>query len=241
VTKEPPINLEEIASMSVGPLVEAEDVHKRFGGTTALDRLSLQIAGGEIVAVLGPSGSGKSTLLLCLAGILLPDDGDVRYRGRSLASLSDAVRTSLRRDEFGFVFQFGQLVPELTALDNVSLPLRLAGLRRRDAVARAREFLASLGVDQIADKRAGEMSGGQAQRVAVARALVSRPRVIFADEPTGSLDSTNGELVMELLVSTARRQGSSVVLVTHEPQVAAYADREVVVRDGRLAHAAALV
>jgi putative ABC transport system ATP-binding protein len=241
VTKEPPINLEEIASTSVGPLVEAEDVHKRFGGTTALDGLSLQIAGGEIVAVLGPSGSGKSTLLLCLAGILLPDDGEVRYRGRSLASLSDAVRTSLRRDEFGFVFQFGQLVPELTALDNVSLPLRLAGLRRRDAVERAREFLASLGVDQIADKRAGEMSGGQAQRVAVARALVSRPRVIFADEPTGSLDSTNGELVMELLVSTARRQGSSVVLVTHEPQVAAYADREVVVRDGRLAHAAALV
>jgi putative ABC transport system ATP-binding protein len=240
VTKAPQVDLGELASASVGPLVEAEDVHKRFGGTTALDGLSVEIGGGEIVAVLGPSGSGKSTLLLCLAGILLPDTGDVRYRGRSLASVSDSVRTGLRRDEFGFVFQFGQLVAELTALDNVSLPLRLAGLRRRDAVERAREFLASLGVDDIADKRAGEMSGGQAQRVAVARALVSRPRVIFADEPTGSLDSTNGELVMELLVSTARRQGSSVVLVTHEPQVAAYADREIVVRDGRLAHAAAL-
>jgi putative ABC transport system ATP-binding protein len=199
------------------------------------------MGGGEIVAILGPSGSGKSTLLLCLAGILTPDDGDVRYRGRSLASVSDAVRTRLRRDEFGFVFQFGQLVPELTALDNASLPLRLAGLTRRDAIARAREFLGTLGVDDIADKRAGEMSGGQAQRVAVARALVTRPRVIFADEPTGSLDSTNGELVMELLVSTARHQGSSVVLVTHEPQVAAYADREVVVRDGKLAHDAALV
>jgi putative ABC transport system ATP-binding protein len=235
------IDVEELASASVGPLIEAEDVRKRFGGTVALDGLSLQIGGGEIVAVLGPSGSGKSTLLLCLAGILLSDDGDVRYRGRSLTSVSDAVRTRLRRDEFGFVFQFGQLVPELTALDNVSLPLRLAGLRRRDAIGRAREFLGSLGVDDIADKRAGEMSGGQAQRVAVARALVTRPRVIFADEPTGSLDSTNGELVMELLVSTARRQGSSVVLVTHEPQVAAYADREVVVRDGRLAHDAALV
>jgi putative ABC transport system ATP-binding protein len=139
------------------------------------------------------------------------------------------------------VFQFGQLVPELTALDNVSLPLRLAGLKRRDAVARAREFLETLGVHDVADQRAGEMSGGQAQRVAVARALVSRPRVIFADEPTGSLDSTNGELVMELLVSTARQQGTSVVLVTHEPQVAAYANREIVVRDGRLAHDAALV
>jgi putative ABC transport system ATP-binding protein len=235
------IDVGELASASVGPLIEAEDVRKRFGGTVALGGLSLQIGGGEIVAVLGPSGSGKSTLLLCLAGILLPDDGDVRYRGRSLPSVSDAVRTRLRRDEFGFVFQFGQLVPELTALDNVSLPLRLAGLARRDAIGRAREFLDSLGVDDIADKRAGETSGGQAQRVAVARALVTRPRVIFADEPTGSLDSTNGELVMELLVSTARRQGSSVVLVTHEPQVAAYADREVVVRDGRLAHDAALV
>ena len=240
MTREPLTDVSTSAATSVGPLIDAVDVRKRFGDTVALDGLSFDIAGGEIVAVLGPSGSGKSTLLLCLAGILLADDGDVRYRGRSLASVSDAVRTRLRRDDFGFVFQFGQLVPELTALDNVSLPLRLAGLRRRDAIGRAREFLASLGVDDVAEKRAGEMSGGQAQRVAVARALVSRPRVIFADEPTGSLDSTNGELVMELLVSTARRQGSSIVLVTHEPQVAAYADREIVVRDGRLAHAAAL-
>jgi putative ABC transport system ATP-binding protein len=225
----------------VGPLVEAVDVSKRFGPTTALDGLSLGIGGGEVVAILGPSGSGKSTLLLCLAGVLLPDRGDIRYRGRSLGSVSDAVRTRLRREEFGFVFQFGQLVPELTAIDNVSLPLRLAGLRRRDAVTRALESLGALGVDTVAGKRAGEMSGGQSQRVAVARALVTRPRVIFADEPTGSLDSNNGDLVMELLVSTARLQGSSVVLVTHEPRVAAYADREVVVRDGRLAHDAALV
>ncbi len=238
--REPVTAVEAFAATSVGPLIEAVDIRKRFGDTVALDGLSFEIAGGEVVAVLGPSGSGKSTLLLCLAGILLADAGDVRYRGRSLASVSDAVRTRLRRDDFGFVFQFGQLVPELTALDNVSLPLRLAGLRRRDAIGRAREFLGSLGVDDVAESRAGEMSGGQAQRVAVARALVSRPRVIFADEPTGSLDSTNGELVMELLVSTARRQGSSIVLVTHEPQVAAYADREIVVRDGRLAHAAAL-
>jgi putative ABC transport system ATP-binding protein len=223
-----------------GPLVEAVAVQKRFGGTVALDGLSLELAGGEIVAVLGPSGSGKSTLLLCLAGILLPDEGDVRYRGRSMAAVTDSTRTKLRRDEFGFVFQFGQLVPELTALDNVSLPLRLAGLKRRAAVMRAREWLEVLGVDDVADKRAGEMSGGQAQRVAVARALVTGPRVVFADEPTGSLDSINGELVMELLVSTARRKGTSVILVTHEPQVAAYADREVVMRDGRVAHEAIL-
>jgi putative ABC transport system ATP-binding protein len=231
----------ETSGAYVGQLLEAVDVHRRFGGTVALDGLSVEIGGGEIVAVLGPSGSGKSTLLLCLAGILPPDDGDVRYRGRSLPALSDAARTRLRRDEFGFVFQFGQLVPELTAVDNVSLPLRLAGLRRRDAIGRAREFLGSLGVEDVADKRAGEMSGGQAQRVAVARALVARPRVIFADEPTGSLDSTNGELVMELFVSAARQQGSTVLLVTHEPQVAAYADRQIVVRDGKVAHDAALV
>jgi putative ABC transport system ATP-binding protein len=231
----------ETSGAYVGQLLEAADVHRRFGGTVALDGLSVEIGGGEIVAVLGPSGSGKSTLLLCLAGILPPDDGDVRYRGRSLPALSDAARTRLRRDEFGFVFQFGQLVPELTAVDNVSLPLRLAGLRRRDAIGRAREFLGSLGVEDVADKRAGEMSGGQAQRVAVARALVARPRVIFADEPTGSLDSTNGELVMELFVSAARQQGSTVLLVTHEPQVAAYADRQIVVRDGKVAHDAALV
>jgi putative ABC transport system ATP-binding protein len=226
--------------MSAEPLLEAIDVHKRFGSTPALDGLSLAIGGGEIVAVLGPSGSGKSTLLLCLAGILLADDGEVCYRGRSLAALSDGVRTRLRRDEFGFVFQFGQLVPELTALDNVSLPLRLAGLTRRAAISRADEALAKLGVDDVRDKRAGEMSGGQGQRVAVARALASGPRVIFADEPTGSLDSANGEVVMELLVAAARDQGASVILVTHEPQIAAYADREVVVRDGRLAEVAAI-
>jgi len=226
--------------MSAEPLLEAIDLHKRFGATPALDGLSLAIGGGEIVAVLGPSGSGKSTLLLCLAGILLADDGEVHYRGRSLAELSDGVRTRLRRDEFGFVFQFGQLVPELTAVDNVSLPLRLAGLTRRAAIARADDALARLAVDDVRDKRAGEMSGGQGQRVAVARALASGPRVIFADEPTGSLDSANGEVVMELLVSAARDQGARIILVTHEPQIAAYADREVVVRDGRLAEVAAI-
>jgi putative ABC transport system ATP-binding protein len=223
---------------SEGALVVASDLHKGFGRSVALDGLSVDVRGGEVVAVLGPSGSGKSTLLLCLAGIIPPDQGEVVYRGRTLASLSDAALTRLRRDEFGFVFQFGQLVPELTAVDNVSLPLRLAGLRRRDAEDRARGWLARLDVDDVADQRAGEMSGGQAQRVAVARALVTGPRVVFADEPTGSLDSLNGELVMNLMVGAAREQGTTVVLVTHEARVAAYADRELVVRDGRLTESA---
>ncbi len=218
-----------------GPLLVAEGVAKRFGPTVALDGLSIEIRGGEVVAVVGPSGSGKSTLLLCLAGIIGPDEGEVRYRGRALGSLSDTVLTRLRRDEFGFVFQFGQLVPDLTAVENVSLPLRLAGLRRRDAEARSRAWLERLDVAAQAGKRVGEMSGGENQRVAVARALATGPRVVFADEPTGSLDSLNGEVVMELLVSAARDQGTTVVLVTHEARVAAYGDREVVLRDGRVA------
>jgi putative ABC transport system ATP-binding protein len=223
-----------------GPLVAATDLGKSFGETVALAGVHFSVLSGEVVAILGPSGSGKSTLLLCLAAILSPDAGDVRYRGRSLNELSDAVRTRMRRSEFGFVFQFGQLVPELTALDNVALPLLLGGVSRRSAVERAEHVLASLEAESVAGKRAGEMSGGQSQQVAVARALVTEPQVIFADEPTGSLDSSNGEIVMELLVGAARGRGTSIVLVTHEARIAAYADREVVIRDGKVAQSAAL-
>jgi putative ABC transport system ATP-binding protein len=234
-------HLETAATISdTGALLAAIDLGKRFGGTVALDGLTVEVLGGEVVAVLGPSGSGKSTLLLCLAGIIPPDTGQVVYRRRTLGNLSDGTLTRLRRDEFGFVFQFGQLVPELTALDNVALPLRLAGLRRSDAEARAHERLGRLDVNDVAGKRIGEMSGGQSQRVAVARALVTGPRVVFADEPTGSLDSLNGELVMDLLVSAAREQGTTVILVTHEARVAAYADRELVIRDGKLATSSVL-
>jgi putative ABC transport system ATP-binding protein len=188
---------------------------------------------GEVVAVMGPSGSGKSTLLHCLAGILRPDTGSVLYRGAELSSLPDASRSELRRTEFGFVFQFGQLVPELTCLENVALPLRLGGMRRRDAEQSATEWLDRLEVADVAHKRPGETSGGQGQRVAVARALVTGPKVVFADEPTGALDSLNGERVMRLLVSAAKETNAAVVLVTHEARVAAYSDREVVVRDGK--------
>lgn len=217
------------------PLLYAVDLHLAFGRTTALDGASVDVRPGEVLALLGPSGSGKSTLLHCLAGILVPAAGEVHYRGQRLDVLSDAVRSRLRRDDFGFVFQFGQLVPELTALENVALPLRLGGLRRRSAEDQALSWLARLEVDDVADHRPGEISGGQGQRVAVARALVTGPRVIFADEPTGSLDSLNGETVMTLLTDAARDQGATVVLVTHEPRVAAYADREIVLRDGKVA------
>jgi putative ABC transport system ATP-binding protein len=213
-------------------LIEAREVVFDFGETPALRGANLSIREGEILAVMGPSGSGKSTLLHCLAGILTPKHGEIRFSGQRIDTLSENERSALRRNSFGFVFQFGQLVPELTAEENVALPLLLGGLRRNDALAHAREWFERLGIEGLERRRSGELSGGQAQRVALARGLVAHPKILFADEPTGSLDSLTGELVMELLVAAARQDGTTVVLVTHEPRVAAYAGREVIVRDG---------
>jgi putative ABC transport system ATP-binding protein len=214
-------------------LLTAENLRKAYGATTALDGAEFSIHPGEVVAVMGPSGSGKSTLLHCLAGIVPPDSGSVVFDGTEMATMNDARRSALRRSEFGFVFQFGQLVPELTCVENVALPLRLNGAGRGAAERTALTWLERLEVDGLRGKRPGEISGGQGQRVAVARALVTQPRVVFADEPTGALDSLNGELVMELLTDAARSANAAVVLVTHEARVAAYSDREIVVRDGR--------
>ena len=216
------------------PLLSATDLHLSFGETNALTGASVSVRPGEVLALLGPSGSGKSTLLHCLAGILRPDSGQVQFCGNRIDDLTDEDRSRLRASSFGFVFQFGSLVPELSANENVALPLRLTGVKRKAAEERARAWLDRLDVAAVADKRPGQMSGGQGQRVAVARALVGAPRVVFADEPTGALDSLNGELVMEELIGAAREQGTSVVVVTHEARIAAYADREVVLRDGRL-------
>ena len=214
-------------------MVEAREVVRSFGETPALRGASVAVGPGEILAIMGPSGSGKSTLLHCLAGILKPDQGQVFFDGQRIDGLSEQRRSALRRDHFGFVFQFGQLVPELTAEENVALPLLLGGMRRAAAVAEARSWFERLGLDGLERRRSGELSGGQAQRVALARGLVRRPQVLFADEPTGSLDSLTGETVMELLVAAARQQATTVVLVTHEARVAACADREIVVRDGK--------
>ncbi|MFJ9827636.1 ABC transporter ATP-binding protein [Streptomyces sp. NPDC101160] len=216
----------------MSPLLEAVGLTKAYGPTPALTGADFSLRAGEVVAVMGPSGSGKSTLLHCLAGIVRPDTGTIHYDGRELTAMSDSARSALRRSDFGFVFQFGQLVPELTCAENVALPLRLNGERRKDAERRAGEWLARLEVEDVAGKRPGEISGGQGQRVAVARALVTAPRVIFADEPTGALDSLNGERVMRLLTDASRDTGAAVVLVTHEARVAAYSDREITVRDG---------
>jgi putative ABC transport system ATP-binding protein len=208
-------------------------LHKNFGLTRALSGADVSVAAGEVLAVMGPSGSGKSTLLHCLAGILTPDSGEVVFDGQRLDRMPDGQRTRLRRSVFGFVFQFGQLVPELPVLENIALPLLLLGKGRRAAIAVAQEWLPRLGLEGLGYRLPGELSGGQGQRVAIARALVTGPRIVFADEPTGSLDSVAGDQVMELLVSAAKEERACVILVTHEPRVAAYADRQITVRDGR--------
>jgi putative ABC transport system ATP-binding protein len=216
------------------PLLSGTGISKSYGPTPALRDVDITVGEGEIVAVTGPSGCGKSTLLHCLSGILRADRGTVAYRDQNLGLWSDSARSHLRRTEFGVLFQFGQLVPELTAAENVALPLLLAGSGRRAAREAALTWLERFGVADVADNRPGAMSGGQQQRCAVARALVTEPRVLFADEPTGALDQLTGEQVLAEIVRVIRDRNAAVLLVTHEARVAAYADREVVLRDGRV-------
>ena len=214
------------------PVLESRDLHLRIGATEALRGASLALDSGEIVALCGPSGSGKSTLLHCLAGILRPDRGSVTYDGRRIDDLGERERSALRRDEFGFVFQSGMLVPDLPLCENVMLPLLLTGARRREARPQADAWLERLGLLACANRLPAAVSGGQAQRAALARALIHRPRVVFADEPTGALDSEASGLVVDLLTSLVREEGAGLVLVTHDATVAAHADREVVLLDG---------
>ena len=231
-------------------IMRARGLEMSFGQTHALRGVDLDVAAGEVLAVTGPSGSGKSTLLHVMAGVLVPDAGSVGYHGGkasgdvsaqaaedisvNIAALDEAARSRLRLKEFGFIFQFGQLLPDLSALDNVTIPLLLAGTPRRRALAQARETLGELGLSEHLDKRPTQLSGGQAQRAAVARALVTNPRLLFADEPTGSLDSLAAERTMEVLLNSVHSRGAALVIITHDARVAAYADREVTVRDGRI-------
>jgi ABC-type antimicrobial peptide transport system, ATPase component len=213
-------------------ILSTRAVEKSFGRTQALRGVSLELARGEVLAVTGPSGGGKSTLLHCLSGILRPEAGQVRYGGQRLDDLAEAPRTRLRRREFGIVLQFGQLVPELTVEQNVALPLLLEGHDRSAARTAARTWLDRLDVGELATALPGELSGGETQRAALARALVTGPQVVFADEPTGALDTVGGEALLDVLLSTTRDRGASVVLVTHDNRVAAHADRELVLVDG---------
>ena len=215
-------------------IISAKDIKKAYGKTHALRGASLRVKKGEVLAIMGPSGSGKSTLLHSLAAIISVDSGEIRLNGKRIDKLPDDKRSILRRTMFGFVFQFGQLVPELTVEDNVALPLLLNKKDKKEAYQKAKRWIAEVGLSGKENNLPGELSGGQAQRIAIARAMVIEPQILFADEPTGSLDTFNSEKVMELFIKTAKEHGTTVIMVTHEPSIAAYADREIVVRDGKI-------
>lgn len=221
------------------PVLTAHSLHKTYGPTRALSGVDLTIHRGESVAVMGASGSGKTTLLHVLAGIIVPDSGLVTFapatgEATRVTELSESGRSRLRRERFGFVFQQGLLIPELTAVENVALALMITGRTRAQSIEHAASWLAALGLAGLEDRRIGELSGGQAQRVAIARAQVTGAEVVFADEPTGALDSGTSTEVMDALLWATTQQGRTLVVVTHDPDVAARCSRIVRVRDGQL-------
>ncbi|MFB9447437.1 ABC transporter ATP-binding protein [Dactylosporangium vinaceum] len=216
------------------PVVQLQKLIRRYpNGVRALDEVSIDFAAGSFTAIMGPSGSGKSTLLQCAAGLDRPTSGRVVLDGHDLTALNERRLTRLRRDRIGFVFQGFNLLPALTAKQNVGLPLRLAG-RRADA-ATVQRGLAAVGLAERGGHRPHELSGGQQQRVAIARALVTAPAVLFADEPTGALDSASGQDVLRLLRDLVDTHGQTIIMVTHDPTAAAHADRVLHMVDGRLA------
>jgi putative ABC transport system ATP-binding protein len=221
------------------PVLAGRGLVKRYGEVHALDGVDITVRAGDVVAIVGPSGSGKSSLLHVLSGVLPADAGEVFLSGRPITTLGETQRSVLRRSAFGFVFQSGLLVAELTAEENAALPLLLSGVARADAMGAARDWLARLGLDGLERRRPGELSGGQAQRVAIARALVHRPRVVFADEPTGALDTTTGQEMVTSLLEAVRQTGAALVVVTHDQTVADRAQRVVEMRDGRVSPAVA--
>lgn len=219
-------------------ILTTDTIRKAYGPTVALDGVSVEISAGESLALMGPSGSGKTTLLHCLAGIDTPDTGAVRWNDHGtwtqIDSLSETRRSQLRRESFGFVFQQGLLIPELTAGENVALALMISGVSRAEAEARAAHKLATLGLEGLSDRRIGQLSGGQAQRVAIARAQVTEAEIVFADEPTGALDSQTSDEVMTALLDATTGQGRTLIVVTHDETVAARCSRILRLRDGRL-------
>jgi putative ABC transport system ATP-binding protein len=219
------------------PVLNAHALTKNYGPTRALAGVDAAVHRGESLAIMGASGSGKTTLLHALAGIISPDSGSVAFMSASgeridVTGQSESVRSRLRRERFGFVFQQGLLIPELTAIENVALALMINGAKRQDAIGPAAAWLQSLGLAGMEDRRIGELSGGQAQRVAIARAQVTGAELIFADEPTGALDSHTSAEVMDALLWSTTGQGRTLVVVTHDPQVAARCTRVLRMRDG---------
>jgi putative ABC transport system ATP-binding protein len=220
------------------PIVEAEELTKVYGtgetAVTALDSVELSVEPGEFVTVMGPSGCGKSTLLNLLGGLDSPTSGTIRIDGREVSGMTDDELTRLRRRRFGFVFQFFNLIPVLTATENAALPLTLDGVGASDAYGKARDWLERVGLGDRLNNRPDQLSGGQQQRVAVARALVSDPALLLADEPTGNLDSRSSDDIAQLLKRASTEWGQAILMVTHDPRIAAHADRIIFMSDGRI-------
>ncbi|WP_116043135.1 ABC transporter ATP-binding protein [Amycolatopsis palatopharyngis] len=221
-------------TVATAPALAGRGLVKRYGNQHALAGVDIDIEVGEAVAIVGPSGSGKTSLLHVLAGILRADSGEIHLAGTRIDQFSETKRSELRRTEFGFVFQSGMLVAELTAEENAALPLLLGGRSRGAALPAAREWLSRLGLSGKAQRRPGELSGGEAQRVAIARALAHRPKVIFADEPTGALDTRTGRDTMDALLGAAAETEAAVVIVTHDRELAESVPRTVTIRDGKI-------
>ncbi|MEZ0396287.1 MAG: ABC transporter ATP-binding protein [Anaerolineales bacterium] len=219
-------------------LIQTENLTKIYGtgetAVTALDHVNIAVNAGEFVAVMGPSGCGKSTLLHLIGGLDRPTEGNVRIEGVALAEMNDDALTKLRRQKIGFVFQFFNLIPVLTAVENAALPVTLDGVRPAEAKKRAAEWLTRFGLGDRLAARPDQLSGGQQQRVAIARALVSEPALILADEPTGNLDTRSGDEIASLLRDVTKKYGRTVVMVTHDPRIAAYADRIIFLKDGKV-------
>jgi putative ABC transport system ATP-binding protein len=219
-------------------IITTENLTKIYGSgaarVTALDHVNLNIAPGQFVAVMGPSGCGKSTLLHLLGGLDQPTDGKVIIEGDSIAEMPDDKLTELRRRKIGFVFQFFNLIPVMTAVENAALPVTLDGVKPAEAQKKAVEWLARFGLADRASSRPDQLSGGQQQRVAIARALTAEPSVILADEPTGNLDTRSGDEIAGLLRDVSKKYGRTIIMVTHDPRIAAYADRIVFLKDGKV-------
>lgn len=213
-------------------MLELRDITKSFTQQRVLEGISLTVSDGESVVIMGPSGSGKSTLLHCMSGVLVPDQGEVLFDGHDVAAMSDAERSRLRLEHFGFIFQDGQLLPELTATENVALPQIMRGVSRSQAHDEAIDMLTRLGLGAYVDRYPGQLSGGQGQRVAIARALAGPPSVVFADEPTAALDQATGHEVMQQIVAVCQKFGVTLVVVTHDPKIADWCSRRVEIRDG---------
>lgn len=215
-------------------MLSVENVNKKYGSLTVLNDVSMTIGRQEIVAVIGPSGAGKTTLLQIAGTLDIPDSGCVRLDGQDLSRLNDRRLSEVRNERFGFIFQFHQLLPEFTACENVAMPALIGGKSKKAAMQEARRLLEMLGLGNRLDHKPSEMSGGERQRTAIARALVNNPEIIFADEPTGSLDSTNRDEIQSILIRLRDEFHHSVVMVTHDSSLASIADRVIELADGRI-------